>query len=261
LFHRRNALDYFRDSLGARNSSSSRRKNTLRIFVTTFDVSRVRFFAVFHRDSKTRMSSPRGQRSDIGTPADGPASPRDAARPTSPPRTRARRPRSRTRVRRQPRPSQALVAPGRQGRAVAPSAPRPRASFKSPPRKRRVTRPWRFRGITCSGCSRARPAWAAGRSAADSLPWAPRRSRTSRGTSRCRVRARARRPDGEKYFYARHANPKSSSIRRVRRRESDRRLAVRPHPRAARESLSPARETRNAKREKRKTKRVVLTPR
>jgi hypothetical protein len=87
------------------------------------------------------------------------------------------------------------------GRAVAPSAPRPRASFKSPPRKRRVPRPWRFRGITCSGCSRARPAWAAGRSAADSLPWAPRRSRTSRGTSRCRVRARARRPDGEKYFY------------------------------------------------------------
>jgi hypothetical protein len=131
----------------------------------------------------------------------------------------------------------------------------------SPLRGNVAERPWRFRGITCSGCSRARPAWAAGRSAADSLPWAPRRSRTSRGTSRCRVRARARRPDGEKYFYARHANPKSSSIRRVRRRESDRRLAVRPHPRAARESLSPARETRNAKRETRKAKRVVLTPR
>lgn len=142
------------------------------------------------RASKTPSVPLFGQRSNIGTPADGPASPRDAARATSPPRTRARRPRSRTRARRPPRPSQALVALRRQGRAVASSAPRPSAHPLSPLRGNVAERPWRFRGITCSGCSRARQAWAAGRSAADSSPWAPRRSRTSPGTSRCHVRAR-----------------------------------------------------------------------
>ena len=118
-------------------------------------------------------------------------SPRDAA-PLDRRRRRAheRRPRSRTRVRRPSRPSQVLVPLRRRGRAVASSAPRPPAHPLSPLRGNVAERPWRFRGITCSGCSRAPPAWAAGRSAADSSPWAPRRSRTSLGTSRCHVRAR-----------------------------------------------------------------------
>ena len=59
------------------------------------------------------------------------------------------------------------TSPGPSGRVVGTEAAR--ASFKSPPRDV-AERPWRFRGITCSGCSRARQAWAAGRSAADSSP-------------------------------------------------------------------------------------------
>lgn len=56
------------------------------------------------------------------------------------------------------------------GPSVASSAPRPPAHPLSPLRGNVAERPWRFRGITCSGCSRARQAWAAGRSAADSSP-------------------------------------------------------------------------------------------
>ena len=88
------------------------------------------FVAKNGRRAKNRASKPRsvsaGQRSDIGTPADGPASPRDAARATSPPRTRARRPRLRTRARRPPRPSQARrpTSPGPSGRVVGTEAAR-----------------------------------------------------------------------------------------------------------------------------------------
>ena len=133
---------------------------------------------------------PLGQRPDTDRPPQVRQSERRrAARPTSSPRTRASP--AVAHARSTPIASESgsrpPASPGPRGRVVGTEAAR--ASFKSPPRDV-AERPWRFRGITCSGCSRARQAWAAGRSAADSSPWAPRRSRTSPGTSRCHVRAR-----------------------------------------------------------------------